>query len=191
MARVFRPTRPRPAPNMSSPSPMLGRPTNDRSRNAGARRQYDAVGGRAARAQPRPARLPRHPPARHDQPQPLRHADGTPPVRDGALPETELVVRRERDLEDLDDAQSGLALIKSWAAQGWLHRIVDERAGHDQNVCYLTQDARRALDFLRGMRRQDTIPPGGPTPGIAARHVELDQFDAGQRPHPDVTDCYD
>ncbi|HET6733950.1 DUF3375 family protein, partial [Mycobacterium sp.] len=74
-------------------------------------------------------------------------------LSDGAVPETELVVRLERDLDDLDDAQSGLALIKSWAAQGWLHRIVDER--HDQNVCYLTQDARRALDFLRGMRRQD------------------------------------
>ena len=87
-------------------------------------------------------------------------------LSDGALPETELVVRLERDLDDLDDAQSGLALIKSWASQGWLHRIVDER--HDQNVCYLTQ-ARRALDFLRGMRRQDTIATGGSIIGIAAR----------------------
>src|SRR4051794_17401252 len=110
-------------------------------------------------------------------------------LSDGAVAETELVVRLERDLADLNDPQSGLALIKSWAAQGWLHRIVDER--HDQNVCYLTQDARRALDFLRGMRRQDTIATGGSITGIAARHVELDQFDAGQRPHPDVTDCYD
>ena len=136
-------------------------------------------------------------------------------LSDGAVPETELVVRLERDLDDLDDAQSGLALIKSWASQGWLHRIVDER--HDQNVCYLTQDARRALDFLRGMRRQDTIATGGSITGIAsrlkqvavrvdndparirkhieaeiaARHVELDQLDAGQRPQPDVTDCYD
>jgi hypothetical protein len=134
---------------------------------------------------------------------------------DGAVSETELVVRLERDLEDLDDAQSGLALIKSWASQGWLHRIVDER--HDQNVCYLTQDARRALDFLRGMRRQDTIATGGSITGIASRlkqvavkvdndparirkhidaeitalHEELDQLDAGQRPQPDVTDCYD
>jgi len=136
-------------------------------------------------------------------------------LSDGAVPETELVVRLERDLEDLDDAQSGLALIKSWASQGWLHRIVDER--YDQNVCYLTHDARRALDFLRGMRRQDTIATGGSIAGIAsrlkqvavkvdndparirkhieaeitARHVELDQLDAGQRSQPDVTDRYD
>src|SRR6185369_4068992 len=136
-------------------------------------------------------------------------------LSDGAVPETELVVRLERDLQNLGDPQSGLALIKSWAAQGWLHRIVDER--HDQNVCYLTQDARRALDFLRGMRRQDTVATGGSITGIAsrlkqvavkvdhdparirkhieaeiaARHVELDQLDAGQRPQPDVTDCYD
>ncbi|WP_319453600.1 MULTISPECIES: DUF3375 domain-containing protein [unclassified Mycobacterium] len=136
---------------------------------------------------------------------------------DGSVPETELVVRLERDLEELDDAQSGLALIKTWASQGWLHRIVDERAGHDQNVCYLTQDARRALDFLRGMRRQDTIATGGSIHGIASRlkdvalrvgndparirkhieaeiaalHEELDQLEAGQRPQPDATDCYD
>jgi hypothetical protein len=136
-------------------------------------------------------------------------------LSDGAVPETELVIKFERDLEGLDDPQSGLALIKSWAAQGWLHRIVDER--HDQNVCYLTQDARRALDFLRGMRRQDTIATGGSITGIAARlkqvavtvdndparirkhieaevaarHVELDALDAGQPPQADVTDCYD
>src|SRR6201991_2114021 len=41
-------------------------------------------------------------------------------LSDGALPETELVVHLERDLQDLDDPQPGLALIKSWAAQGWL-----------------------------------------------------------------------
>ena len=87
-------------------------------------------------------------------------------LSDGAVAETELVVRLERDLDALDDPQSGLALIKSWAAQGWLHRIVDER--HDTNVCYLTQDARRALDFLRGMRRQDTIATGGSITGIAS-----------------------
>ncbi len=45
-------------------------------------------------------------------------------LSDGAVPETEHVVRLERDFEDLDDAQSGLALIKSWASQGWLHRII-------------------------------------------------------------------
>ena len=65
--------------------------------------------------------------------------------------------------------QSGLALIKSWASQGWLHRVADQRAGVERNVCYLTQDARRALDFLRGMRRQDTIATGGSINGIASR----------------------
>ena len=67
------------------------------------------------------------------------------------------------------------------------------------------------------MRRQDTIATGGSITGIASRlkqvalqrrqrparvrkhieaeiaslHEELDQLDAGQRPKPDVTDCYD
>lgn len=138
-------------------------------------------------------------------------------LSDAAVPETELVVRLERDLEAIGEAQSGLALIKSWASQGWLHRIVESRAGREQNVCYLTQDTRRALDFLRGMRRQDTIATGGSITGIAARlkhvalrvdsdparirkqieadiaalHQELDELDAGRRPQPDVTDCYD
>jgi hypothetical protein len=106
-------------------------------------------------------------------------------LSDGAVPETELVVRLERDLDDLDDAQSGLALIKSWSAQGWLHRIVDER--HDHNVCYLTQDARRALDFLRGRRRQDTIATGGSITGIASRlkqvAVRVDNDPARIRKH--------
>ncbi|WP_299560480.1 DUF3375 domain-containing protein [uncultured Mycolicibacterium sp.] len=138
-------------------------------------------------------------------------------LADGVIGETELVVRLERDLDELDhpDGQSGLALIKSWASQGWLHRVVDERSG--QNVCYLTQDARRALDFLRGMRRNDTIATGGSLHGIAARlkqvavrvggdparirksieaqiaelRAELEALDAGYRPEPDVTDCYD
>lgn len=137
-------------------------------------------------------------------------------LADGVVAETELVVRLERDLHELDpDGQSGLALIKSWASQGWLHRIVDERS--DQNICYLTQDARRALDFLRGMRRQDTIATGGSINGIASRlkqvairvgndparirksieaeiaalQAELDDLEAGTRPDPDVTDAYD
>ncbi|QLL09729.1 DUF3375 domain-containing protein [Mycobacterium vicinigordonae] len=138
-------------------------------------------------------------------------------LSDIAVPETELVVRLERDLAEIGEVQSGLALIKSWASQGWLHRVVDGRTGHEQNLCYLTQDTRRALDFLRGMRRQDTIATGGSITGIAARlkqvalrvdadparirkqieaeidalHQQLDQLDAGQRPPPDVTDCYD
>ena len=90
----------------------------------------------------------------------------------GVVPETELVVRLERDLEELGrpgGEQSGLSLIKSWASQGWLHRVADRRAGVERNLCYLTQEARRALDFLRGMRRQDTIATGGSINGIASR----------------------
>jgi len=89
----------------------------------------------------------------------------------GVIPETELVVLLERDLDDLGhpDGQSGLALIKSWASQGWLHRVSDTRSGYERNLCYLTQDARRALDFLRGMRRKDTIATGGSINGIASR----------------------
>ncbi len=89
----------------------------------------------------------------------------------GVIPETELVVLLERDLDDLGhpDGQSGLALIKSWASQGWLHRVADTRSGYERNLCYLTQEARRALDFLRGMRRKDTIATGGSITGIASR----------------------
>ncbi|MEE2855113.1 MAG: DUF3375 family protein [Actinomycetota bacterium] len=89
----------------------------------------------------------------------------------GVVAETDLVVRLERDLAEIDPAgeQSGLALIKSWASQGWLHRVADQRSGVERNLCYLTQEARRALDFLRGMRRQDTIATGGSINGIAAR----------------------
>jgi hypothetical protein len=89
----------------------------------------------------------------------------------GVVPETDLVVRLERDLAELRQAgeQSGLALIKSWASQGWLHRVADQRSGVERNLCYLTQEARRALDFLRGMRRQDTIATGGSINGIASR----------------------
>ncbi|MEN4475351.1 DUF3375 domain-containing protein [Mycolicibacterium cosmeticum] len=133
---------------------------------------------------------------------------------DGVVPETDLVVRLDRDLEDLDEIeQSGLTLIKTWASQGWLHRVVKG----DRNVCYLTQDARRALDFVRGMRRNDTIATGGSINGIASRlkqvavrvdndpariragieaeiaalHRELEELDAGLRPEPDVTSMYD
>jgi uncharacterized membrane protein len=146
-----------------------------------------------------------------------RHLSG------GVVPETELVVRLERDLEALGrpgGEQSGLGLIKSWASQGWLHRVADHRAGVERNLCYLTQDARRALDFVRGMRRQDTIATGGSINGIASRlkqvalrvgndpdrmrasieaeiatlHAELDALDTAEgrsRPEPDLTDAYD
>ena len=93
----------------------------------------------------------------------------------GVISETELVVRLERDLEELGrpgGEQSGLGLIKSWASQGWLHRVADQR-GVERNLCYLTQEARRALDFLRGLRRQDTIATGGSINGIAARLKQI------------------
>jgi hypothetical protein len=136
----------------------------------------------------------------------------------GTVAETDLVVRLERDLSELGESdQSGLALIKSWASQGWLHRVADTRTGHERNICYLTQDARRALDFVRGVRRNDTIATGGSINGIASRlkqvavrvggepdriragieaeiaalHSELDELDAGLRPDPDVTAMYD
>lgn len=141
-------------------------------------------------------------------------------LSEGVAAETDLVVKLERDLADLGhpDGQTGLALIKSWASQGWLHRVADSRTGVERNLCYLTQDARRALDFLRGMRRQDTIATGGSITGIAARlkqialrvgddpvriragieaeiealRAELDALDAGsRRPETDVTDVYD
>jgi len=145
-----------------------------------------------------------------------RHLSG------GVIAETELVVRLERDLEELDrpGGESGLALIKSWASQGWLHRVADQRAGVERNLCYLTQDARRALDFLRGMRRQDTIATGGSINGIASRlkqvalrvgndparirtgieaeiaalHAELEALDGADRldrSESDLTDVYD
>lgn len=97
-------------------------------------------------------------------------------VSAGVVPETELVVRLERDLDELGrpgGEQSGLSLIKTWASQGWLHRVADQRSGVERNLCYLTQDARRALDFLRGMRRQDTIATGGSINGIAARLKQI------------------
>ncbi len=147
-----------------------------------------------------------------------RHLSG------GVIGETDLVVRLERDLDVLDlpgSEQSGLALIKSWASQGWLHRVADQRTGIERNLCYLTQEARRALDFLRGMRRQDTIATGGSINGIASRlkqvairvgndpdrvragieaeiaalHAALDALDRGtediSRAEPDLTDSYD
>jgi hypothetical protein len=149
-----------------------------------------------------------------------RHLSG------GVVAETELVVALERDMAGLEragshpDGQSGLGLIKSWASQGWLHRVADTRSGLERNLCYLTQDARRALDFLRGMRRQDTIATGGSINGIASRlkqvalrvgndparirqsieaeiealNRELEALEAGQpteRPEPDLTDSYD
>ncbi|WP_264077790.1 DUF3375 domain-containing protein [Mycolicibacterium houstonense] len=143
-----------------------------------------------------------------------RHLD-----RGAKLTETELVVRLERDLADLgsETEQSGLALIKYWAGQGWLHRITEQSGDTERNVCYLTYEARAVLDFARRMRREDTIATGGSITGIAAglRRVagqvsndpdriradieaeiaklrdELDALEQGQRPEPDLVDIED
>lgn len=143
-----------------------------------------------------------------------RHLD-----RGAKLTEMELVIRLERDLADLgsETEQSGLALIKYWASQGWLHRITEQSGDTERNVCYLTYEARAVLDFARRMRREDTIATGGSITGIAAglRRVagqvsndperiradieaeiarlrdELDALDQGQRPEPDLVDVED
>lgn len=143
-----------------------------------------------------------------------RHLD-----RGTKLTEPELVARLERDLADLgaDGEQSGLALIKYWASQGWLHRITEQAGDGERNVCYLTYEARAVLDFARRMRREDTIATGGSIAGIAAglRRVagqvsndperiradieaeidrlraELDALDEGRRPEPDPLDVED
>lgn len=95
---------------MSPPCPMLAPRTNalDRATTWTTRRDSRRT---AVRAQPRPLGLLRDSAARTDQPEPLRHADGAAPARQGRQG-TELVVRFERDVDDLDDAQSSLALIK-------------------------------------------------------------------------------
>src|SRR3569623_570322 len=57
-------------------------------------------------------------------------------LNEGVISETELVVRLERDLDDLGrpgGEQSGLGLIKSWASQGWLHRVADQRTEIEHN----------------------------------------------------------
>ena len=143
-----------------------------------------------------------------------RHLD-----RGAKLTEMELVVRLERDLADLgtDTEQSGLALIKYWAGQGWLHRVTEQTGDTERNVCYLTYEARAVLDFARRMRREDTLATGGSITGIAAglRRVagqvsndpdriradieaeiatlrsELDALEQGQRPEPDLVDVED
>lgn len=130
------------------------------------------------------------------------------------LSETELVIRLERDLADLDtdDTSTGLDLVKSWAKQGWLHRVTDPTADAAPNVCFLTADARSVLDYMRRLRREDSTATGGSISGVAAglRRVasqvtndptqiredleyqiseldaELADLDAGLRPEPDL-----
>ncbi|MDT0223770.1 DUF3375 domain-containing protein [Gordonia sp. AC31] len=86
------------------------------------------------------------------------------------LSETELTVRLDRDLADLDltDQATGLELVKLWARQGWLHRVTDTTDPHAPNLCHLTSEARSVLDFMRRQRREDSIATGGSITGIAA-----------------------
>lgn len=84
--------------------------------------------------------------------------------------ETELTVRLERDLVELGatDQAGGLELIKLWAKQGWLHRVTDPAAAAGHNVCHLTAEARSVLDYMRRLRRADSVATGGSINGIAA-----------------------
>ncbi|AZG44504.1 DUF3375 domain-containing protein [Gordonia insulae] len=135
------------------------------------------------------------------------------------LSETELAVRVERDLAELDipDVPSGLELIKLWAKQGWLHRVTDTTQPAAPNLCYLTSEARSVVDYVRRLRREDSIATGGSINGIAAglRRVagqvtddphqireeiehqiaELDtaltDLEAGRRPEPDLRGAED
>ncbi|GAB91002.1 DUF3375 domain-containing protein [Gordonia rhizosphera] len=135
------------------------------------------------------------------------------------LGETELAIRLERDLAEfgIDDQSSGLDLIKSWAKQGWLHRITDSAGPSTQNLCYLTSEARSVLDYVRRLRREDSVATGGSINGVAAglRRVagrvtddprqirdeithqiseldaELAELDAGLRPDPDLRGAED
>lgn len=85
------------------------------------------------------------------------------------MSETELAIRLERDLIALgiDDQPGGLDLIKSWAKQGWIHRVTDA-AADAQNTCFLTAEAQTVLDFMRRTRREDSVATGGSISGVAA-----------------------
>lgn len=143
-----------------------------------------------------------------------RHLD-----RGARVAETELALRLERDLAAMGSAgeQSGLALIKYWAGQAWLHRITEQTGDGERNICYLTYEARAVLDFARRMRREDTIATGGSIAGIAAglrrvagqvsndpdriraglqdeidrMQAELAALDDGKQPEPDLLDAED
>src|ERR1700739_476438 len=93
-----------------------------------------------------------------------RHLDHSAKVA-----EPELVQRLERDLDQVGMGdQSGLLLIKSWASDGWLNRISDGAGQGAQNVCSLTEDARRALVFVWRLRRAATVDTGGSITSSAA-----------------------
>ncbi|NMO00403.1 DUF3375 domain-containing protein [Gordonia sp. TBRC 11910] len=135
------------------------------------------------------------------------------------LNETELAIRLERDLAELGapDQSGGADLVKLWARQGWLHRITDTGGSAPTITCYLTSEARSVLDYMRRLRREDSVATGGSINGVAAglrrvagqvisdpdlireeiesaRHeldLELADLDAGVRPEPDMSAAHD
>ncbi|AGM28084.1 putative alanine and proline rich protein [Mycobacteroides abscessus subsp. massiliense] len=142
-----------------------------------------------------------------------RHLD-----RSAKVSEPQLVAKLDRDLSAVGlGEQSGLALIKSWASDGWLHRASDGTGPDAENVCSLTEDARSALAFVRRLRRADTVATGGSIAGIAAGlkrvatqldgdpsrlradieaqiaelQTQLHAIDDGYRPEPDIVDLED
>lgn len=84
--------------------------------------------------------------------------------------ESELAIRLDRDIAELDvvDQPSGLDLIKSWAKQGWLHRVTDIASPSAPNVCFLTTEARSVIAYMRRLRREDSVATGGSIIGVAA-----------------------
>ncbi|MDL9935945.1 DUF3375 domain-containing protein [Gordonia sp. ABSL1-1] len=84
--------------------------------------------------------------------------------------ENELALRLERDMAELGvgDHPNGLELVKSWARQGWLHRVTDTATASSQNLCSLTPEARTVLDFVRRQRRADSVATGGSISAVAA-----------------------
>ncbi|MFT4041564.1 MAG: DUF3375 domain-containing protein [Gordonia sp. (in: high G+C Gram-positive bacteria)] len=86
------------------------------------------------------------------------------------LSEIELSTRLDRDMAELavTDQPSGLDLIKSWAKQGWLHRVTDAASADAPNVCFLTTEAQSVIDYLRRLRRSDSVATGGSINGVAA-----------------------
>ncbi|MFW0790648.1 DUF3375 domain-containing protein [Gordonia sp. CPCC 205333] len=135
------------------------------------------------------------------------------------LNETELAIRLERDLVELGAPEhtGGADLVKLWARQGWLHRITDTASASAQITCYLSTEARSVLDYMRRLRREDSVATGGSISGVAAGlrrvagqvtsdphqireeiesqiqelDVELADLDAGLRPDPDLTAAED
>lgn len=127
--------------------------------------------------------------------------------------ETDLAIRLERDMAELGvgDQPHGMDLLKLWAKNGWLHRMADPVVA-TQNLCYLTPEARSVLDYMRRLRREDSVATAGSINGIAAglRRVagqvsddpsyiredlthqieeldaELADLDAGRRRRPDL-----